>query len=187
MDRQKRIAQKICAGCGLLLRCPSACCIFKFIPACRSPIRLYHNASRQPASTLAPRPHTRRHSEGPRFHQRAEESSGQEFQRRRSFAPPENRLRSEPALSEVEGMTPSKVKHPIFKTAPRSYENHFFVLFPWLCDAGEELCFCCGGGLAGFCCCHVLNFRSCCCSCSGLFSCTGGAGLAKGCDQFCAG
>jgi len=38
------------------------------------------------------------------------------------------------------------------------------------------------GAGAGLCCCHVLNFCACCCSCCGLRSCTGGAGRTSGCD-----
>src|SRR5579862_1338144 len=62
--------------------------------------------------------------------------------------------------------------------------RHFFDGFS--CFGGGAGCDCCFGGdegSAGRCCCQRLNFCSCCCSCCGVRSCTGGVGLTSGCDS----
>src|ERR1700732_2377834 len=59
------------------------------------------------------------------------------------------------------------------------------------CFSGWDVLSCLGGGLcldggwAGRCCCQLRNFDSSSRCCCGLFSCTGGAGLASGCDHPC--
>ena len=101
-------------------------------------------------------------------------------------------LPREPALGEAEGsgraklngLSPAaaKLRHYLplsLKSKPHHYFFAGFSSFGVGAAEGRELSLGCAA--AGLCCCHVLNFCACCCSCCGLRSCTGGAGLTSGC------